>query len=183
MPRQLKCPKCGTVNTIADGARPTCAACGFGGAPGAAPSAGMAPAAAPAAQPGWGAAPAQGAWPAQQGGYPAAAPANLPKGMSVTAMVLGIASCCIWIIPYIGIFLSLAAGIVAIVLGIMGLKKVKLGQAAGKGMALTGLILGVITVVLSIILILLAFVFVGILQEYCLQNPQLPNCQQYLEQA
>lgn len=30
MPRLLKCPKCGQMNTIADGAKPSCAHCGFG---------------------------------------------------------------------------------------------------------------------------------------------------------
>lgn len=30
MPRQVKCPRCSTINTVADGAKPICVNCGFG---------------------------------------------------------------------------------------------------------------------------------------------------------
>jgi hypothetical protein len=32
MPRQMRCPKCKTVNTVEDGAKPVCSNCGFGSA-------------------------------------------------------------------------------------------------------------------------------------------------------
>ncbi len=68
-----------------------------------------------------------------------------PKGLAITALILGIASivfCWVW-------WLSIPAGVVGLVLGIIGLRK---GQP--RGMALTGVILSAIGIVIAIILII-----------------------------
>ncbi len=66
--------------------------------------------------------------------------------MGITALILGIigivASCCL------GSGLLFGAG--AVVLGVLGKKAVKAGEATNAGMAQTGLILGSIAAVLSI---------------------------------
>ena len=78
-------------------------------------------------------------------GWPAVpmAPSN---GVGVTAMVLGIVAAvgfCLW--P-----LAIVLGVVAIVLGAIGGKKVRRGEATNQGQALTGVICGVIGVLLGI---------------------------------
>ena len=189
LPRQLKCPRCGQLNTIPDGAKPSCSNCGFG------TNAAGAGTAAPAAA-GFQAAPAQGYGAPQGYGTPqgyGAPPAfgapnpqfgmatSPPKGQAVTAMVLGIASCCIWIIPFIGIFISGGCAIAAIVLGVMAMKKAKTGQAGGKGMAITGMILGIITLVFVLLGIILMLAAPGILNELCKSEAQAnnPSCADY----
>jgi hypothetical protein len=164
MPRQLKCPKCGTVNTIADGGRPVCAACGFGGAPGAAPQAG----AAPAAQPQWGAAPAgPAAWPAPQGGpagYPAA---QKTSGLAIGALICGIAALCV---PYAGLLI----GIAAIILGVVARGKIKKDPTQkGEGMALTGLILGIVGLVLWALVLIFFATLVASVLGMCAEDPTL----------
>lgn len=72
-------------------------------------------------------------------------PQNGSKGLAIAAMVLGIIGVIFSCVYYIGIPL----GIVAIVLASMSLKK----KCPGRGMAITGLVLGIIT--LSFVLILL----------------------------
>lgn len=69
------------------------------------------------------------------------------KGMAIAAMILGIVSivlCCIW-------YISIIAGVVAIVLGIMYNKK------NGKcGMSTAGIVCGIIGMILAIALIVIA---------------------------
>lgn len=68
------------------------------------------------------------------------------KGFSIASMVLGIISIvlfCIW-------YLSIPCAILAIIFGIVGMKK------GGKGMAIAGLVLGIIAV--AIVLIFVIFV-------------------------
>lgn len=170
MPRQLKCPKCGTVNTIADGARPMCAGCGFGGAPGSVPAPAMAPAA-----PVWGSPPTPGAWPAPPVGYPGMQPTP-PRGLAITAMVLGISGCCLVFLPYISLLSPLVA-IAAIVTGAIGLSKAKRGEAGGKGMAMTGLILGIVYFAIVILVVILVVTMgAAIISQICAQQPDHPVC-------
>ncbi|GAA1328419.1 hypothetical protein ACFSWE_11090 [Leucobacter albus] len=105
------------------------AAQGFGAAP-AAPSYPGAPAA-----PAYPGAPAYGQAPA----YNMAAPPK-PKGLALTAMILGIAALVLFFIP----FLSPLLGLVALVLGIMALIK---KQSLGFG--LTGLITGALGLIIG----------------------------------
>ena len=72
------------------------------------------------------------------------------KALAIASMVVGIASvvvcCCI---SYVG----LAAGIVAIVLGVISIKQ----QRAGKGMAIAGIVLGAVTIVVVIVCLILYY--------------------------
>ncbi|MFD5099731.1 DUF4190 domain-containing protein [Streptomyces albidochromogenes] len=77
-------------------------------------------------------------WTGQQG----PAPAN---GYGITAMVLGIIAVTFFCAYGLGIIL----GILALIFGILGRKRVQRGEATNAGMALAGIILGVIGFVLS----------------------------------
>jgi len=86
---------------------------------------------------------------------PAPGAGELPKGMAVASMILGIVSLvlfCIW-------WISLPCAIVAIILGLVARSKAAAGVAGGKGMATTGLVCGIISILLLILLVggLLAF--------------------------
>ena len=79
------------------------------------------------------------------------APANDKKGFSIAALVLGIIAlilCCIW-------YVSIPCGIIALILGIIGLKSSK------RGMSIAGIITGVIGMILSIVLVI-AIVMLGV---------------------
>lgn len=72
---------------------------------------------------------------------------NDSKGMAIASMILGIVSivlCCIW-------YISLIAGIVGIVLGIMHNRKNE-----KSGMATAGIICSVIGIILTIAILILA---------------------------
>lgn len=62
-------------------------------------------------------------------------------GLAIISLVFGIVGLLAWIIPIIG----LPVGVVALVLGILGIKK------SNKGMSIAGIVLGVICLVLTII--------------------------------
>lgn len=79
------------------------------------------------------------------------APTNDKKGFSIAALVLGIIAlvlCCIW-------YVSIPCGIIALILGIIGLKSSK------RGMSIAGIITGVIGMILSIVL-LISIVMLGV---------------------
>ncbi|MGW7054569.1 DUF4190 domain-containing protein [Streptomyces sp. NPDC054887] len=78
------------------------------------------------------------AWTGQQ----VPAPAN---GYGITAMVLGIIAVTFFCAYGLGIIL----GILALIFGILGRKRVQRGEATNAGMALAGIILGVVGFVLS----------------------------------
>lgn len=78
-------------------------------------------------------------------------PTNDKKGFSIAALVLGIIAlvlCCIW-------YVSIPCGIIALILGIIGLKSSK------RGMSIAGIITGVIGMILSIVLVI-AIVMLGV---------------------
>jgi hypothetical protein len=70
------------------------------------------------------------------------------SGKAVAALVLGLLSLCV---------LGILAGLPAIILGFMGLRDIDRGRGrlGGKGMAITGLVLGFISVLTSLLLLLL----------------------------
>lgn len=87
------------------------------------------------------------------GGYPAPQRNN---GMAIASLIVGILS----IPACFGYGLGLVMGIVAIVLGVLARKKVKLGQAGQGGLALGGIITGIVGVVLgAIFLAMVVFAF------------------------
>ena len=83
--------------------------------------------------------------------------AKLPTGLAVAAMVCGIVSIPIMCIPYLGI-LSLPCSITGIVLGCIANGKAKRGEGGGKGMAVTGIVCGSVSLGIFILLLILVLV-------------------------
>lgn len=83
-------------------------------------------------------------------------PQDTRKGFSITSMVLGIVSLvlfCVW-------YASIPCGILAIIFGIIGKKR------AGRGMAIAGLVTGLIAIVLYVacfVLLLTTGITIGFL--------------------
>lgn len=92
-------------------------------------------------------------YPPPYGGQPGYGGPQLPKGQSIAAMVLGIIGVGILCIPipYVAGFISLGCGVTAAILGGISVKKVNQGIAAGKGQAITGLVLGIIVCALAVL--------------------------------
>ena len=65
--------------------------------------------------------------------------------LAITALVLGISAFVTGLL-----FIGGALGLVSVILGIISLKKVKAGTASGKGMAITGIILGALGIIATI---------------------------------
>jgi hypothetical protein len=86
---------------------------------------------------------------------PAPVTNTVPKtnGIAVASMVVGILSLFFSWIPIIGL-IGFIGGIVAIILGIIALKK-----SAGKGLSIAGIVTGAISVISSLVIALLAFNF------------------------
>jgi hypothetical protein len=100
--------------------------------------------------------------------YPPEAPAGareLPKGLSTTAMVLGIVGLvfsalgCTW-------FLGLPCDILAIIFGAVAISKTKSGEQGGEGMAKAGLICGIIGFVVVIAWFVILFIWGAYLAQY-----------------
>lgn len=74
-------------------------------------------------------------------------------GMAVASMVLGILAILIGWIPVVGWFLGSIMALLAIVLGAiaMGNANKRPAEFGGKGMAVTGLVLGIITIALGLL--------------------------------
>ncbi|RSS82615.1 DUF4190 domain-containing protein [Streptomyces sp. WAC06614] len=122
----------------------------------------QAPGPGPTAYPGYPGQPAQPGptpypgYPGQPGGYPPygaypGAPRN--NGLGVASLVLGI-------ISVVGCFLSffsVLAGALAIIFGALGRGKANRGEADNGGVALAGLILGIVGVVLGLLTVLALF--------------------------
>jgi hypothetical protein len=78
--------------------------------------------------------------------YGSPAPRN---GLGLAALVVGILSIVLGLVPVFGVLGFL--GVVAVILGIVGLSRVRKGLATNRGAALTGLVLGVLSVVLALV--------------------------------
>jgi hypothetical protein len=82
-----------------------------------------------------------------------ATPPPEPKnGMGVAALIfgiLGLLTC--WWLPVVGLVL----GVLALIFGIVGRGRAKRGLAGNGGMALTGLLLGILSIIVNIILSLI----------------------------
>ncbi len=103
-----------------------------------------------------------GGQPLKQGG-----PTN---GKAIAALILGIAGCCV---------LPLILGIPALILGIMARKEIEAsnGQQEGNGMAMAGIILGIISIIGGILyLIFMVFAIASVPTE-CFTDPDLPQCE------
>jgi hypothetical protein len=96
---------------------------------------------------------------------PEPVPAKQGNGFAVTALVLGLIGLIIfsWI-PGINLFTGIPLGLLAIVFGIIAAVKAGSRGGKGKGMGITGVILGVLTIVASIAVY---FVLLGIVEDQC----------------
>jgi hypothetical protein len=81
--------------------------------------------------------PPQGGYP-QGGGY-APPPANQGNGMAVASLIFSILGFCLLFI----------GGLLGILFGIMGLKRANQVGGGGRGLAITGIVLGIITLITS----------------------------------
>ncbi len=133
MPR-LKCPQCATVFEPAEGQAPKCPGCSYSTQQ-TAPS---------YSQSGFGitAPPGQSAPPPSAAGFQSASAAKT-NGLSVAALVLGI----VGIIP--PILMTVLPGLLALIFGIVGVRQTSSKGQAGKGMAITGIVLGSVAVAVS----------------------------------
>lgn len=210
VPAYVRCPQCSTVVEKPAVGDPVCPKCGFGAAAAptakpakkaAAKKAAKAPASAtapapPARMPPPSSAPAAAAWTAAPPAPPAPAPpamgapfsdpgAPVPvtSGKAVAAMVVGIVSCCLpFLVPLVGPFLALPGGIVALVLGIVANKECtrEPQRFKGKGMAVTGIVLGSIMIVVGVLLIVAVTVGMQAIEDaLCEDDPNSDECQQF----
>jgi hypothetical protein len=124
--------------------------------------------------------------------YPAGAPPArvVRNGLGVAALVLGILSLVfMFLFPPIGV----VVGILAVVFGIIGLRRVRRGEATNRGQAMAGGITGGIGVVVSVALLAVvgAFIFShrNQIDQYtrCLQNAHTQHardaCQQQFQNS
>jgi hypothetical protein len=115
------------------------------------PAAGYSQPAAPGyGQPGYG-----------QPGYGAPAPKN---GLGTAALVLGIVGLLLAFIPVIGLIGGLL-GIVGVIVGFIGRGKVKRGEATNGGVAMTGVILSILAILVTIAYVVLAGIFFSQVQD------------------
>jgi hypothetical protein len=87
---------------------------------------------------------------------PVMAPRN---GVGTAAGVLGILAVILTFIPYAS-FIGIVLGILAVIFGGVGISRANRIGGAGKGMAVTGLVLGLIAVVLAVILLIAVYAFI-----------------------
>ncbi|MFC8271234.1 DUF4190 domain-containing protein [Streptomyces sp. NPDC057271] len=99
-------------------------------------------------------APGQNPWgppPTGMPGMPPQPPFQQPRnGLGVTALVLGIVGLLFAILPIL-FWLGGILGVLALIFGIIGHSRGRKGEATNKGMALTGVILGGLSIVVSIV--------------------------------
>lgn len=87
--------------------------------------------------------------PSSQGGY-----GNYPvgqggRGLAIAALILGIVAILTTWFPVLGLpFLLASLG--AVIVGVIALVKARGGRAVGRGMALTGIVLGVLSILTSL---------------------------------
>ncbi|MEU8520267.1 DUF4190 domain-containing protein [Streptomyces sp. NBC_01216] len=82
------------------------------------------------------------------------------NGLGIAAMVTGIVGLVLGIIPFL-FWLGGVMGVVALVLGLVGHARARRGEASDKGAALAGVILGAVTIVVSLVWLVVIVVAVG----------------------
>jgi hypothetical protein len=102
-----------------------------------------------------------------------APPVQRRNGMGLAAMTLGILSVPLVLIPFLGIVL----GILAVVFGILGMKRAARSQATNKGQALTGVICGAVGVVGAVIFFAWAYdTAKSCIDKYDIDTPAYNQC-------
>ena len=95
--------------------------------------------------------------PPQYGAYPGAYPGGYPPpGAQAPKNGLGVASLVVAIIALFTVVGGVVLGVVAIILGFLGRGRVKRGEANNGGIAIAGIVLGALSIVLSIVVIAIA---------------------------
>jgi hypothetical protein len=112
------------------------------------------------------------------GGYGAEAPRN---GMGVAALVVGIVALLLSWFPGAGLL-----GVVAIILGVVGLGRVRKRIATNRGMSIAGIVLGAIATVIGIV-VLIGTIFIfqqagSVFQECSQLEPGSAEQQQCVEE-
>lgn len=80
--------------------------------------------------------------------YGSAPSRSLPTGMAVASLVLGILG-----LLTSAFLLGGLLGLVAIILGIIALGKIKRGEAGGRGMAIGGIVTGILALLVTILIV------------------------------
>ncbi|MBS2961730.1 DUF4190 domain-containing protein [Actinocrinis puniceicyclus] len=96
--------------------------------------------------------------------YPMMPMAPPPRGLAITGMVLGIVGLCTSLFYVGGV-----VGIVGLVFSIIAIRKAGRGQAAGKGMAIAGLVTSILAIIANVLEIVVIVWFVS----------TAANCHQY----
>lgn len=91
--------------------------------------------------------------------YPPPPPPTPMNGKSIAGFVLGVLSI---IVPYIGFLL----GIVAVILSALSLKEIRIRYEQGRGLAIAGLVCGIVGTLLYAILILFFIIFIYAAANY-----------------
>ena len=86
-------------------------------------------------------------YPGQQYGAPAVKQGN---GPAVAALVLGILGLLLAFIPFLGVILGILLGLLAVIFGAVGVSRSKDQFRGGKGMAIAGIVLGVLAVIVAL---------------------------------
>ena len=81
--------------------------------------------------------------PQPQQGY-GGPPVRQGNGLAVAGMVLGIIGVVFAFIPFLGVLLGIILGLLALVLGGVGLGRAKDPSRGGRGQAITGVVLGIV---------------------------------------
>jgi hypothetical protein len=102
--------------------------------------------------------PVSGEYGAAPSGYTEARPPS--NGMGLAALILGVVAVLGAWIPLVNL-ISIVLAILGIVLGFMGLRKVKRREATNRGMALTGIILSAFALLVSIVISIALGAFIG----------------------
>ncbi|MBO0729899.1 MAG: DUF4190 domain-containing protein [Acidimicrobiaceae bacterium] len=89
--------------------------------------------------------------PYQAGQYYAVGP-QLKNGLGVAGMVCGIIGLVFGFIPLFGIFFAVPLGILGVVFGAVGLRRVSRQEANNRGVAIAGLVTGILALIVGFIL-------------------------------
>ncbi|SEH80439.1 protein of unknown function [Mycolicibacterium rutilum] len=98
--------------------------------------------------------PPQGGYPPPPQGYPAYP--GYPPGPPAPKNGLGIAALVVAIVALLSVFGGIVLGPVAVVLGFLGWNRAKRGEANNGGIAVAGIVLGVLSIIEAIVMIWLA---------------------------
>lgn len=105
-------------------------------------------------------------------GFPPPGSSPAPRnGLGLAAMILGIVC-----IPATFIYVGSICAVVAVIFGIIGLRRVRRGVANNRKQALTGLILGTIGVILSAVFIAVVANRVSGCTQYDRNSTQFQDC-------